>query len=159
MIRAVCLRCGSKKRQPWQRCAQCGFDPNESESALVKSVYLSTRRFEEPERTREYSIQLEEFSERLRNGLTIDFEPAELARLTAQHELVKSIPLSAAAGVLFRLFLPGIVFLVSLFTMGAIIRRLHLPVAANLGIVGAFFAVTWLLVRRSRRRARERAKE
>ncbi|MGE5194243.1 MAG: hypothetical protein ACM3U2_17255 [Deltaproteobacteria bacterium] len=124
MTEAICLRCGSRKRRPWHQCSQCGFDPRDDNDALVKSVYLSTGRFENPEQHDKYRHELEAIGEQLCAGQSIEFDREELARLAAQHELVQSVPFVALLGAVTRLFLPAIAFIGVLFAIGWMIRHL-----------------------------------
>lgn len=124
MASSVCISCGVSKSKPWEQCPVCGFDPSGDEIAMTKSVYLSTGRYEkEVDRTR-YSNELDAIGRAIQEGGTIEFDQAELERLVAQKNAVDGIPLASVWSAVFRLFLPGILFVGSLFLIFLLIRWL-----------------------------------
>lgn len=121
---AICIRCGEPKRTAYQRCGHCAFDPAQNEDALVKSVYLSLGRYEDEDDRHRYREELALMGRALREGGDpIDYDLAELSRLLAQKRLLDSIPPSAAWGVLFRFFLPAVIFLGILWLVVYLLRR------------------------------------
>ena len=81
----ICLQCGAEKLDALRVCRQCGFDPQSSEDACAKSLYLSTERYSDPEKQRPYWDELSRFAERIERGETVAFEPPELVRMAEQH--------------------------------------------------------------------------
>jgi hypothetical protein len=122
MSDAVCIRCGNRKRAPWRRCRRCGLDPTGDPEALVRSVYLSTGRFDAPDAKRSWSAALDAIADGIEAGSAPDFDEAELRRLRAQRDAVRSVAPSAVWGAVLRLFLPGIVFLAILYGVVLLLR-------------------------------------
>ena len=87
MARAVCIRCGTVKKEPSAVCAVCNLDPHTSDGDLVKSVYLSTDRFDESEDQERYGLELEQLAASLRSGTPIVYVQSELDRLDEQRRL------------------------------------------------------------------------
>jgi hypothetical protein len=123
--KALCLRCGAAKATPWATCRRCKFNPEGDEDALVKSVYLSEGRFEDPDEQERYRTELQHMAEELSAGHPIIFEPDELRRLLEQKRLVESIRPAAAFKALFKYFLPVILFVVVLWGLVFTVRYLH----------------------------------
>lgn len=123
---AICIRCGEQKRMPWQRCSNCGFDPAKSEDSLVKSVYLSTGRFNEQSKKEQYIEDLLKCSRDIKDGGSIEYDPRELFRLRAQKEALNGIPISEAWRSVARLFLP-VLLLVPILLIIFLLRRIFLP--------------------------------
>lgn len=107
MARALCIRCGAHKKMPWKACPACGLDPSSDSEMMVKSVYLSVGRFDEPEAHDKYEHELDEISAQLQSGAAISFDPAELQRLDEQRQMVESVTRGQVYGALFRFLLPG----------------------------------------------------
>lgn len=89
MPKAICLRCGQAKRAPWQVCLDCKFDPNGDAESLIKSVYLSAGRFDDNDAIKKYETVLEQFSQKIKNGKEISFDPSDLDRLRLQRVEVR----------------------------------------------------------------------
>ena len=118
MTEAICLRCGSEKRRPWQQCSTCGFTPQDDEDSLLKSVYLSVGRFDDFDEQTEYRKELAVLAERLRAGMPIEFDARELARLAEQRDLVRSVKLISVLAELVRMFMPHLLVIgLLLFTL------------------------------------------
>ena len=83
---AICMKCGNRKKTPFQRCRVCGFLPSLKDD-LVKSVYLSTRRYEAPEQQQSYLPELEQASRVLAAGGSVHFVSEELGRLNEEKRL------------------------------------------------------------------------
>lgn len=77
---AVCINCGKGKAAPFDKCRACGFLPR-LEDDLVKSIYLSTGRYDTPEEQISYLSELEQASRALMAGYSVRFVPEELVRL------------------------------------------------------------------------------
>ena len=123
-MRAICLKCGSNKSQPCERCEACSFRPSENSDDLVKSVYLSLGRYDtEEERTR-YRAELDTISRQLGAGEEIKFDRAELERLRRQKADVDSTGDWSLFRYLVRLFLPGIVIVLLLIGILYALRKL-----------------------------------
>ncbi len=122
MTDAICIRCGSRKRAPWRRCRRCGLDPSGDPEALVRSVYLSTARFDAPDDRRAWGAALDAVGARIEAGTPPEFDAGELRRLRAQRDAVRRAPASAVWGAVFRLFLPALVFLATLFGAVLLLR-------------------------------------
>ena len=91
MSSAFCVRCGSGKDRPWNSCGQCGLDPSSDESLLIRSVYLSLGRYEDPDEQERYRPELERLAGIVRAGGEIAYDPGELARLAEQKAMVESV--------------------------------------------------------------------
>ena len=117
MIKAICISCGTRKSAPWKKCSHCGLDPSTDEMALVKSVYLSVGRFEDPDQQRRYSEELEHLGTSLRDGGVVEYDGGELHRLRKQKKALDGVPMSSVWGAVFRLFLPGIATVVLLLVV------------------------------------------
>ncbi len=122
MTDAVCIRCGSRKRTPWRRCRRCGLDPSGDPETLVRSVYLSTARFEAPDERRAWAATLDAVAARIEAGTPPEFGDGELRRLRAQRDAVRRVPASAVWRAVLRLFLPALVFLAILFGAVLLLR-------------------------------------
>jgi hypothetical protein len=119
-MKALCIRCGTVKSSVWRRCSICGFDPRRTdEESMVKSVYLSTGRFEEPSEQTRYADDLDRISTEIRSGKQIDFEPDELKRLLLQKRVVESIRPHHLLLFLARFFAPAIVMIAVLWLIYA----------------------------------------
>ena len=118
---AICIHCGAKKKEPWYKCRNCGYTPTGKD--LIKSVYCSTRRYQDHDAQKEYELELERISAERRTGKAIGYDDRELDRLERQQKDVDEVPASAVWGTVFRLFLPGIIFLVLLYLILAFLRR------------------------------------
>lgn len=117
MEMAICIRCGAKKKRPYHKCRSCGLDPKGDEAALVRSVYLSTGRYEDPDEAGRYVEELERHAAAIRAGQEVAYDEDELARLRRQKHLVESVPFSAVLGAMFRSFLPGILLLAGILAL------------------------------------------
>lgn len=104
MPEAVCIVCGEEKRSPWKICKSCGFDPNSSPDALVKSVYLSTGRYEDRADKDIYKDHLLKFSEDIKSGISVYYEECDILRLTKQMDSVISITWHALSIVVLKFF-------------------------------------------------------
>ena len=123
MASALCPRCGTTKKRPWEACKRCGLDPAADEDALLRSVYLSVERFDDGDERRRYRRELDALGERLRAGRSVAFDEAELGKLRERKRLVESVPAAAVWGAVFRLFLPVIV-VVAILVAILLLRRL-----------------------------------
>jgi hypothetical protein len=121
---ALCLNCGTPKRVPSKKCGHCGFEPGTDEQALIKSVYLSTQRFDddEEEKIERYWKELDRVSASMRAGEPPSFDPTEMARLRAQLKLYQSVPMSSVWGAVFRLFRPVIIAIVIIWGLIVLFR-------------------------------------
>lgn len=123
MAEAICLRCGNRKKAPWEKCNRCGYDPSGDEEAVIRSVYLSVGRFAESERKAAYRAELDRLGLALERGEQLMFPDAELARLRAEKKLFNSIPRSAVWRAVLRHFLPAIGLLLLLLYVAACVLR------------------------------------
>jgi hypothetical protein len=118
---AVCLQCGSKKARPLDLCEQCGLDPNASDDATVKNVYLSTVRFHDPDREDDdqtaYAEELDRVAEQIRRGVPIAFDPDELRRLGEINRMLKEVSPTDVWWWLMRAFYPAVLFLLGLWAL------------------------------------------
>jgi len=106
---SLCIRCGAKKRAPWRKCKSCGHDPSKERGDLVKSVYLSTGRFEDEDDQADYVHELNRIADRLKLGIEPAYDAEELDRLSMQKKMVDEVGIRQIVGLLFRTFLPGII--------------------------------------------------
>ena len=119
MAKAICIKCGALKRAAWQKCSNCSFDPRLDENSLIKSVYLSVGRFSNDENP-EYQSELDIISEKIRNGVQINYNPECIARIRKESKMIQTVPWYAPWIVVLKAFGPifGIIIAVD------IIRRL-----------------------------------
>jgi hypothetical protein len=101
------------------------LDPQHDDELLVKSVYLSTGRFNDAKLQDAYRAELEVFSQQIRTGHRIEFDSAELARLAAQKDLVRSISFWRVVWTVVWMFWPHLL-IVSIFLFALWALR-HLP--------------------------------
>ncbi len=85
----------------------------------MKSVYLSTGRYEDVDDQAKYEGELRRIGEALQNGESVSYDTTELERLTRQKELVEQF---SPWGPLLRLFLPAILFIGALVIVYLLIR-------------------------------------
>jgi hypothetical protein len=123
-MNAICLHCGSTKKAGWEKCGVCSFDPNCDETSLVRSVYLSVDRFESAEDRAAYCDELAEMSSRITQGERIEFDEAEIDRLRQQLSLIQAVSTSDVCDVLWRLFLPGLLLILSLIALRFLLKVL-----------------------------------
>ena len=119
---AICIRCGNEKREPWRICGQCGFDPATDEEALIKSVYLSTGRFDQHPEQEAYVRSLRIFATSIQAGEFISYDAAELDRLKRQRAQVEEF---SPWGPLLRLFLPAMLFIGALVVVYFLLRYIR----------------------------------
>jgi hypothetical protein len=91
MPEAVCIVCGEGKSSPWKVCKSCRFDPKTSSDALVKSVYLSTGRYDDQTCKDKYRNELSRISEDIRSGFPIIYEKSDVIRLNDQMNSVNTV--------------------------------------------------------------------
>ena len=92
------------------------------EDALVKSVYLSSGRYEDEEERARYMEELDGIGALIRNGRPPSFDLQELKRLQQQKRDVESVSWLSVFYALFRIFLPGIIFLAILYGLILLLR-------------------------------------
>lgn len=119
MARAICVRCGYAKSKPWRKCRHCGLDPTQDDEALVRSVYLSTGRYDTEEDQRAYEEELDAVGRAIRSGGSVTYDSAELERLRGQRRAVENY---APWSVVWRLFLPAGLLIGGLLVVYAILR-------------------------------------
>lgn len=112
---AVCINCGKGKAAPFDKCRACGFLPR-LEDDLVKSIYLSTGRYDTPEEQISYLSELEQASRALMAGYSVRFVPEELVRL--RQKRLADEPLT----VVLRIIRPAIIVLAVLLLLPWIVR-------------------------------------
>jgi hypothetical protein len=120
MIKAVCISCGAIKEDIWETCPSCQFDPNCDETSAAKSVYLSFARFDNPVRQEAYSARLGEAAATIRAGTPFNYDAQELKRLLNQKQLVGAVRTSHLVRYLLRLFAPGIILLIVIWTIAGV---------------------------------------
>lgn len=114
-MKAICIKCGIAKEKPWQTCSNCGFTPEGED--LVQSTYCSVLRFtDDPDRETAYQNEIIQMSEAIQAGKRLTFDQAELQRLRDLIEFTEAGSPSVW-GVLFRIFLPAIIFLAILYAI------------------------------------------
>lgn len=91
---------------------------------MVKSVYLSTARFNALADRRRYERELDKVSEAIRRGAPVDFDAVELSRLASQRHFVESVRTRHVLLYLLRVFLPGIVILALIWAIYALVKFL-----------------------------------
>ena len=104
---------------------ECRFDPNGDETALIRRVYLSVGRYENPHDRKRYAGELDELSQQIASGRQVNYDADELARLAEQKRLVESADSRQLLSVIGRLFLPGIVVLAMLLGVYLLLRWLN----------------------------------
>lgn len=118
---AVCIQCGTKKKEAWYKCRKCGLTPTGKD--LVKSVYCSTGRFQDPDDQDRYEVELEKIANKLKSGKAIKYNDQELERLAHQQKDIGSVPASAVWSAVFRFFVPGVIFLAVLYFLLWMLKR------------------------------------
>lgn len=91
MPEAVCIVCGEGKSSPWKVCKACKFDPKARSDALIKSVYLSTGRYDNQICKDEYRNELSRISEDIKSGFTISYDESDIVRLNNQMNTVNNV--------------------------------------------------------------------
>ncbi len=120
---AICLRCGTTKELPFETCVDCGFQPTDEDESLLKSVYLSLARYDRPEEQSRYALELVTLAEQLRRGEEIEFDGDDLRRLQKQKGEAESLSYAGVIYLLFRIFIPGLLFLLFLIGVLLILKR------------------------------------
>jgi len=90
----------------------------------VKSVYLSSGRFDSESEKKNYDEKLNEYSERLRSGLSIEYDEDDIVRLHKQLAEVEGFDDNSILSYLFRVFFPGILLVLFLIGVLLILKRL-----------------------------------
>jgi hypothetical protein len=111
----ICIRCGAQKDHLVEECDACKFNPFGDEMDEVKSIYLSTLRFEDEKDKEEYAIVLRGTAQRLKEGSQIEFPPDELHRLGELRAAFLSVTPLHLLWYLFRLFWPVLALLAFLY--------------------------------------------
>ncbi len=114
----------SKEIASVRKCPDCAFDPQQDREDLVKSVYLSSGRFDSQSNKEKYEEQLNSYSVRLRSGLSVEYDQAEIERLDAQLTEVEMFDENLILKYLFRVFFPGILLLLFLIGVLMILKQL-----------------------------------
>ena len=104
---AICIKCGARKSNPYEKCPDCAFDPQHDREDLVKSVYLSLGRFDSQIDKEKYDDQLSCYSARLRSGLSVEYDQAEIERLDMQLTEVEALDDKSILNYLLRVFFPA----------------------------------------------------
>lgn len=78
---AICIRCGAPKRDPAHACGRCSLDPTSDPESLVRSVYLSIRRFDDPRQQAAYRPRLLQLAQFLEARIPVILDEGELQRL------------------------------------------------------------------------------
>lgn len=120
---AICLHCGTTKELPCETCLGCGFLPTDEDDSLLKSVYLSLGRYDTPNEQSGYALELVALAERLRRGEEIEYDGDDLRRLQKQKGEVEHVSYAGVAYLLFRIFIPGLLFLLVLVGVLLILKR------------------------------------
>jgi len=71
--KAVCCQCGSFKKDPFEKCGQCGHEPKEDRD-LACHLFLSTYCNK--------AAHLQQCSEYIRSGKQVEFQPQQLEAAT-----------------------------------------------------------------------------
>jgi hypothetical protein len=103
-MKAICIQCGADKSTPYETCQQCLFDPKSNDEALVRSVYLSSGRFDSEGEGGDYDIELKAHAKRIRDGIAVDYDSSELERLRMELAEFKAFDDKAAIRFLFKFF-------------------------------------------------------
>ena len=101
---AIYIKCGARKSLPYEKCPNCAFDLQHDREDLVKSVYLSSGRFDSQSDKEKYSGELNSYSERLRSGLSIEYDQAEIERLDMQLTEIEALDDKSILSYLFQFF-------------------------------------------------------
>ena len=91
MPEAVCIVCGEGKSSPWEVCEVCKFDPKRSQDSLVKSVYLSTGRYDDECSKKIYRNYLNEIAMDIKGRNVIQFHEPDIDRLKRQMNMIKDV--------------------------------------------------------------------
>ena len=105
-MKAVCGRCGTFKETAWKRCTQCNYRPvgdEEKAQHLLLSTHCNT------------AAKLQQFSEHIKSGKSIEFKDKELALVT---EILKKKYQSEKSQRAYMLKLIGCFLLTILLMVG-----------------------------------------
>jgi hypothetical protein len=90
MSRAVCTRCGEKKRQPILRCQRCGFMPH-TDSDKAKAIILSLFYQREEEYLGKTEKELTQIAADITSGKPYQFDETEVNRVIKYARMVEAI--------------------------------------------------------------------
>lgn len=113
-IRSVCIRCGSFKNHPQDKCEQCGFLP-ETAREKAESIVLSEGYQAYEEHVARTDAELHAFSEDIKNGRPITFDESEIQRIINFGEEVDNIPRVGWKRALFQMFLPLAIVIIGVY--------------------------------------------
>ncbi len=121
---AICIQCGVEKTTLYEKCRKCAFEPRKTQENLIKSVYLSSARFDSEVDKKEYELELRSYAERIRKRLPIAFDPVEVERLRIQHAETDGFNEKSTVRYLFKVFLPGLILLLELICVVIALNQL-----------------------------------
>ncbi len=91
MSLAICIRCGTTKKNPIQKCPSCGFQP-QSDEDKAKSLILSLNYEINGEYRGKSKVELLAIGQAIRDGKPYVFDPQEVAEVIQYAKRVLSIP-------------------------------------------------------------------
>jgi len=121
---SICINCGEKKPAPWKSCKACGHDPRIQEEDLVKSVYLSTGRFEDGNEKADYVSVLQALAQTLKEGKQVTYDQDDMDRLSRQRAAIEDVDSKTVWGAVFRFFLPALVLIAVLVLLLVVLKML-----------------------------------
>jgi hypothetical protein len=125
MEKIICIRCGAEKDMLMVECDVCQFDPSGDEASEVKTLYLSTLRFEGECDKQRYAIELDDVAKRIKRGETIDYDAAELDRLGELRRAFLAVTPTVLVLTLLWNFAPVIALLAAMALLAAILQYFH----------------------------------
>jgi hypothetical protein len=129
---SICIKCGSNKRRPHEKCRQCGFVPRTMEEK-AQSLYLSRGVFSEEQRIEHPDFvpgdfsenRLLEISRQISGGQPYAYSAERLNKLLSQGAMVHSVTWNNIIWYLFRFFAPAVAVIVGLFVLTWFLKTLR----------------------------------
>jgi hypothetical protein len=116
MSLAICIRCGTLKRNPPQQCSSCGLRPQTDEDK-AKSVILSLNYEIDGEYFGKSREELLTIAQEIRNGKLYEFDPEEVAMVIEYAMRVRAIPSSLLLTDLLKWIGPVVLILIAVFVL------------------------------------------
>jgi len=86
---ATCFTCGSFKKQPYIKCSDCGFNPKGDNTAMAKSIILSSKFWLEDQERAPTRDELQKIGEDIRNGKPYSFNEIQIQKVLEQKKQVE----------------------------------------------------------------------
>lgn len=116
MSLAICIRCGTVKKSPIQKCPSCGLQP-ETDEDKAKSLILSLNYEIGGEYRGKSKEELLAIGQQIRDGTPYQFDPQEVAAVIEYAKRVLSIPRRVLLTDLVKWVGPPVLILVVVFVL------------------------------------------